>query len=148
MPVVEPGWEQQRAARAFAELMARLGYGRYAAHGYDVGSGIAGELVKAAPEAIIGTHVSTDAHAFAYLGFLPEPGDGASDAERAYLDELRADADSGTGYLKLTSTRPQTVAYGVTDSPVFQLAWIVEKFKEWTHPSKSCPRTPSGATRS
>ena len=139
VPVVEPGWQQQRAARAFAQLMATLGYGRYAAHGYDIGSGIAGELVKVAPEAIIGTHVSTDVHAFAYLGFLPQPGDAASDDERAYLDQLRADADGGTGYLKLTSTRPQTLAYGLTDSPVFQLAWIVEKFKEWTHPSKALP---------
>ena len=138
-PVSEPDWQMKRAAKAFTQLMARLGYERYAAHGYDIGGGIAGELAKFAPEAIIGTNVATGVHGFAYLGFLPQPGDDASDEERAYLDRHRADADGGTGYLKLTSTRPQTVAYAVTDSPVFQLAWIVEKFKEWTHPSKELP---------
>jgi epoxide hydrolase len=139
VPITEPGWQQKRAAGAFTQLMARLGYERYGAHGYDIGGGIAGELAKFALDAIIGSHIATDVHAFAYLGFLPQSGDDASDEKRAYLDRLRTDADGGTGYLKLTSTRPQTVAYGVTDSPVFQLAWIVEKFKEWTHPSKELP---------
>jgi hypothetical protein len=107
--------------------------------GAPAGGGIAGELAKFAPEAIIGTNVATGVHGFAYLGFLPQAGDDASAEERTYLDRHRADADAGTGYLKLTSTRPQTVAYAVTDSPVFQLAWIVEKFKEWTHPSQELP---------
>ena len=51
-----------------------------------------------------------------------------------------------SGYSQIQSTRPQTLAYGLTDSPVGQLAWIVEKFKEWTDPAPSCPRTPSTAT--
>jgi pimeloyl-ACP methyl ester carboxylesterase len=139
VPVSEPGWQQQRAAGAFTQLMGRLGYERYGAHGYDIGSGIVGDMPRFAPQAMIGSHIATDVHAFAYLGFLPGSGDDMPDEERAYLDRLRADAEGGTGYLKLTSTRPQTVAYAVTDSPVFQLAWIVEKFKEWTHPSKALP---------
>ena len=49
--------------------------------------------------------------------------------------------DDGCGYSQIQSTRPQTVAYGLTDSPVGQLAWIVERFQEWTH-SSECPRTP------
>jgi hypothetical protein len=139
VPVTEPGWQQKRAAGAFTQLMGRLGYTRYGVHGYDIGGGIVGDMPKFAPEAIIGAHIATDVHAFAYLGFLPQSDEATSDEKRAYLDRLRADADGGTGYLKLTSTRPQTVAYGVTDSPVFQLAWIVEKFREWTHPSKELP---------
>ena len=111
VPVSEPGWQQKRTAGAFTQLMARLGYERYGAHGYDIGGGIVGDLAKVAPDAVIGSHIATDVHAFAYLGFLPPSEDAGSDEERAYLDRLRADADGGTGYLKLTSTRPQTVAY-------------------------------------
>ena len=50
------------------------------------------------------------------------------------------------GYLQIQGTRPKTLAYGLTDSPVGQLAWIVEKFKEWTDPAAACPRTPSTVT--
>ena len=139
VPVSGPGWQQKRTAGAFTQLMTRLGYERYGAHGYDIGGGIVGDLARFAPDAVIGSHIATDVHAFAYLGFLPPSEEAGSDEERAYLDRLRSDADGGTGYLKLTSTRPQTVAYAVTDSPVFQLAWIVEKFKEWTNPSKALP---------
>ena len=52
-----------------------------------------------------------------------------------------------SGYMQIQATRPQTLAYGLTDSPVGQLAWIVEKFKEWTDPGRVCPRTRSTATR-
>jgi pimeloyl-ACP methyl ester carboxylesterase len=136
---VEPGVGMKQAAEAFTKLMARLGYERYGAHGYDVGGGVAGELAKFAPDAVIGIHVSTDVPGLAYLGFVQPASDDASDEERAYVDALRAEAETGTGYLRITSTRPQTVAYAVNDSPIFQLAWIVEKFKEWTHASKELP---------
>jgi pimeloyl-ACP methyl ester carboxylesterase len=136
---VEPGVGMKRAAEMLTKLMARLGYARYVAHGYDVGGGIAGELAKFAPDAVIGVHISTDAPSLAYLGFLPPADDDASDEERAYVDALRAEAETGTGYLRITSTRPSTVGYAVNDSPVFQLAWIVEKFKEWTHASRELP---------
>ena len=139
VPVNEPGWHINRTTGAIAQLMERLGYGRYGAHGYDIGAGIAGDLGKVAPDAIVGLHFSTDPHALAYLGMLADPADDASEQERAYVQRLRADADDGTGYLKITSTRPQTLAYALSDSPLFQLAWIVEKFKEWTHPSKALP---------
>jgi len=136
---VERGVGMKQAAEMFTKLMARLGYERYGAHGYDVGGSIAGELAKFAPDAVIGAHVSTDAPSLAYLGILPPAGDQASEEQRAYVDAFRAEAETGTGYLRITSTRPQTVAYAVNDSPAFQLAWIVEKFKEWTHPSKELP---------
>jgi hypothetical protein len=138
-PVAGPGWEATRTARAFAELMARLGYDHYAAHGYDIGAGVCSELGSFASDALVGVHVATDPSALAYLGMLPEPGDDASEAERATVERLRAAADDGTGYLRLQSTRPQTIAVGLTDSPALQLAWIVEKFKEWTHRDHELP---------
>jgi pimeloyl-ACP methyl ester carboxylesterase len=138
-PVVEPGWESGRTARALVELMRRLGYARYAAHGYDIGAGVAGELGQYAPDAVLGAHVATDPGAIAYLGMLPDPTEETEPAERATIERLRAEADDRTGYLRLQSTRPQTIAYGLTDSPALQLAWIVEKFKEWTDPIYELP---------
>ncbi len=138
-PVTEHSWDMKRASGAMAQLMERLGYERYGAHGYDIGAGIAGDLPKLAPQAVVGTHFSTDPHALAYLGMLAEPGEDASEDERAYVQRLRADAEDGTGYLRMSSTRPQTLAYALSDSPIFQLAWIVEKLKEWSHPSKALP---------
>ena len=136
---VAPGVGMKQAAEMLTKLMARLGYEKYGAHGYDVGAGIAGELAKFAPGAVMGTHVSTDVPGLAYIGCMQPAREDASDEERAYVDAILAEAATGTGYLRIMSTRPQTIAYGVTDSPVFQLAWIIEKFKEWTHASKELP---------
>jgi len=138
-PVVDAGWEGTRTARAIVELMARLGYERYGAHGYDVGAGIAGDLGKYAPDAVIGSHVATDPGALAYLGMIGEPADDATPEERATIERLRAAADDGTGYLRLQATRPATLAHGLADSPVFQLAWIVEKVREWTDSRHELP---------
>ena len=131
-PVAETGWEGTRTAKAIVELMARLGYERYGAHGYDIGAGIAGDLGKYAPDAVIGSHVATDPMALAYLGMIGEAADDATPEERASIERLRAAADDGTGYLRLQATRPATLAHGLADSPAFQLAWIVEKVREWT----------------
>ncbi|MCM6772019.1 epoxide hydrolase [Nocardia sp. CDC159] len=128
-PTTEPGWNINRVARAWAELMARLGYERYGAQGGDWGSGISQELARIAPEQVIGVHVN-------YLTTFPSgmPGElddlGPEDHRRLGLLE-RFQGDFG-GYMAIQSTRPQTLAYGLADSPVGQLAWIVEKFKEWT----------------
>jgi epoxide hydrolase len=142
MPLSDTGWEASRTARAWAELMRRLGYARYGAHGADIGAGVSGLLPVAAPGAVAGVHVASDpggAVAFALmtggLGNL----DQFSDAERIRIQALRSEAEDGRAYLQLQSTRPQTLAYGLTDSPIFQLAWIVEKFKEWTHASAELP---------
>jgi epoxide hydrolase len=138
-PVTGRGWEASRTARAMAELMRRLGYGRFGAHGYDIGAGVAGEIGAYAEGGLVGAHVATDPAALGYLGMLPEPVADMDPATRATIEHLRAEADDGTGYLRLQSTRPQTIGYGLTDSPVLQLAWIVEKFKEWTDRSRELP---------
>jgi len=142
-PVREPGWEMARTARSFAELMHRLGYGRYVAQGGDVGAGVIGMLAGLDADHVAGLHTNSDPLAvIGALDYLPQ---GAarladlSDEERAVVERVRQISDDGSGYLKLQSTRPQTLAYALVDSPVGQLAWIVEKFKEWTDTDAELP---------
>ncbi len=134
-PVTEPGWDVFRIARAWIELMSRLGYDRYVVHGGDLGVWISLTMSAMDSEHVLGTHVN----------FLATPPSGDDPAELAGLNEqdfarlgrLAGWAGEGSGYMKLQATRPQTVAYALTDSPVGQLAWITEKFWEWTDSEKS-----------
>ena len=142
-PVRETGWEINRTARAWAELMSRLGYERYGAQGGDIGSGVSGELARIDPDHVLGVHLNTDPTAISLIG-IPIPSDPAelatlSEADRLSLDRLRYLQKEGQGYLQIQSTRPQTLAYGLNDSPVAQLAWIAEKFKEWTNQASELP---------
>ncbi len=128
-PTRDRGWNQHRVARAWAELMHRLGYERYGAQGGDWGSGISRALGATAPEQVVGVHVN-------YLP-TPQPAGGVSnlsDEDTARLDRIRRYIAQRPGYMVVHSTRPQTVSYALTDSPVGQLAWIAEKFTEWTDP--------------
>ncbi len=125
----EPGWGTQRVAGAWAELMRRLGYERFVAQGGDAGAVISLGLGLIAPEQVAGIHVNM-------LMTFPS-GDPAeladlSEADQARLGRLARFDQELSGYMKVQSTRPQTLSYGLTDSPVGQLAWIVEKYKEWT----------------
>jgi pimeloyl-ACP methyl ester carboxylesterase len=139
VPLRAAGWESGRTARAWVELMRRLGYERYGAHGGDIGAGISGDLGGLDPDHVVGAHVNTDPTALALLDLLPAEVDGLSEAEAASHRRLRQYGEDGKGYLQIQGTRPQTLAYGLTDSPAGQLAWIVEKFKEWTDPAKELP---------
>jgi pimeloyl-ACP methyl ester carboxylesterase len=143
IPASEPGWVLTRMAGAFAELMRRLGYDRYGAQGGDVGAGVAGALGSGDAEHVVGVHVNSDPLAAVAIAPLPAPDDPAlaeyTEAERAGLERLRIHPEEGLGYLKIQSTRPTTVSYALTDSPVGQLAWIAEKFKEWTHGRAALP---------
>jgi pimeloyl-ACP methyl ester carboxylesterase len=115
--------------------MARLGYDRYGAQGGDWGAFVSLELGRIDPDHVVGVHLN--AATFGFIPFGPvDPDELATftDAEKARLERLNAStAGPGNGYFEVHSTRPQTLAYALTDSPVGQLAWIVEKFKEWTH---------------
>jgi pimeloyl-ACP methyl ester carboxylesterase len=139
-PTRDAGWTTARVARAWAELMARLGYERYGAQGGDWGAFVSPELGRVDPDHVVGIHVNA-----ATVGFIPlgpvDPDELATftDAERVRLDRLHHFLADMNGYFQIQATRPQTLAYGLTDSPVGQLAWIVEKFKEWTHPSTELP---------
>jgi pimeloyl-ACP methyl ester carboxylesterase len=145
-PLTETGWETARTARAWVELMHRLGYERYVAQGGDIGAGVTGMLGALDPEGVVATHVNTDPLATALIGehigvdleaFATS--EALSAPERERIEFLVQYAAEGKGYLQLQSTRPQTIAYGLTDSPVAQLAWIVEKFREWTDPAAELP---------
>jgi pimeloyl-ACP methyl ester carboxylesterase len=114
--------------------MSRLGYDRYGAQGGDLGAFVTPELGRIAPDHVVGVHVN--AATFGFIPFGPvDPDDLATftEAEKARLERLNKFMSDGNGYFQIQATRPQTLAYGLTDSPVGQLAWIVEKFKEWSH---------------
>ncbi|MGI5230067.1 epoxide hydrolase family protein [Actinoallomurus sp. CA-142502] len=135
-PTRERGWELLRVAAAFGELMRRLGYHRYGAQGGDWGAAISRELGRTHPQQIIGVHLTLIPGTGASSEPTPEELAALDPAERARTLASWARMweweSERTGYAVVQSTRPQTLAYGLTDSPVGQLAWIVEKFKEWT----------------
>ncbi|MCA2228144.1 epoxide hydrolase family protein [Nonomuraea aurantiaca] len=133
-PTREAGWDLSRVARAWAELMSRLGYERYGAQGGDSGSVISPELGRVAPDRVAGVHVNG---ALGFPSFDPAEMEGLTEAELARMQQY-ADNDR-SGYAIIQATRPQTVAFGLHDSPAAQLAWIVEKFKEWTDPAHDLP---------
>ncbi|MGW4713494.1 epoxide hydrolase family protein [Nocardia sp. NPDC004260] len=132
-PVAETGWSITRIAAAWAELMRRLGYERYGVQGGDIGAAVSPEVVRTAPDRVVGVHVN------GAPGLPPLP---RAEAELASLTELERDRvrrmqafmREEYGYVAIQSTRPQALAYGLTDSPVGQLPWIIDKFREWTHP--------------
>jgi pimeloyl-ACP methyl ester carboxylesterase len=139
-PVSEPGWGTRRMARAFAELMQRLGYRSYGAQGGDYGAFIAPDLGRVDPEHVIGVHVNA-----ATMGFIPQGDISEADlatlapVEQARVQRMATFLTEGNAYFQIQATRPQTLSYGLTDSPVGQLAWIVEKFKEWTNAARELP---------
>jgi pimeloyl-ACP methyl ester carboxylesterase len=142
-PVREPGWGNLfRVAQAMAELMSRLGYERFAVHGSDVGSGVAGMLPMVAPGRVDGIHLAGTTAAMPFGPPLELDGLEGVDRERA--ERFNSYRESGIGYLHMQATRPQTLAYSLSDSPVGQLAWIVEKFHEWTDPAKELPEDAVG----
>ncbi|MEU5345129.1 epoxide hydrolase family protein [Streptomyces sp. NPDC020766] len=139
-PTRDRGWNVGRTARAWAELMRRLGYERYGAQGGDLGALISPALGRVAPESVIGVHVNAASVGFIPLGPVDEEVQAElTDRERRSLASIGRFTSDGFGYNVLQSTRPQTLAYGLSDSPVGQLAWIMEKFKEWTHSSAELP---------
>jgi epoxide hydrolase len=135
-PLRERGWEAVRTARAWVELMDRLGYDRYGLHGGDIGAGVSGGVAALAPDRVAGVHVSSDTTTVALLaGMGRVPVDGLDADERAHLDELTAAVAEEDGYLRIQGTRPRTLGYGLSDSPALQLAWTAEKFHRWAgHP--------------
>jgi epoxide hydrolase len=137
-PMRETGWGNLfRVATAWAELMTRLGYERYAVHGTDAGSGLALLLGMVDAARVIGIHVSGTSAAFPFGPPIELDGLEGTDRERAErFNQLQQD---GLGYLHIQATRPQTIGYGLHDSPVAQLAWIAEKFRDWTDPAHDLP---------
>ena len=129
-PTTETGWSNARVARAWAELMDRLGYDRYGAQGGDLGAIIGPDLARLVPDRVVGVHVNAASVGFIPLGPVDESE--LSDAERVRLGKIRHFMTEEWGYNQLQSTRPQTLAYALTDSPAGQLAWIAEKVAAWS----------------
>ena len=123
----EPGWSVRRIAAAWRELMARLGYGRYGAQGSDWGTSVTTSMGQQDTGQLAGIHVMPPIAA-------PDPStfDDLTPAEEAALADLRLAEAEASGYAEQMTTRPQTVGYGLTDSPAGLCAWIVEKFAAWT----------------
>ena len=138
MPLTAPGWTHHRIANAFTQLMGRLGYTRYGVQGGDLGSNVAPEMGRIDPAHMVGVHVNalvqipTMLQIMTGLAFM-------SKAERVRLARFKNFRDDMMGYVHIQGTRPKTLAYGLSDSPVGQLAWIMEKFKEWIDPAAALP---------
>jgi pimeloyl-ACP methyl ester carboxylesterase len=135
-PLTTAGWTTARTAAAFHEVMSRLGYGRYGVQGTGGGAATAVEMGRQEPTKVIGVHVN---------GHITFPSDDPADfadlteGEQARLGRLQEFRDDKMGFNAIQSTRPQTLAHGLHDSPAGQLAWIIEKFKEWTDPAADLP---------
>lgn len=132
-PLPGPGWDVARVAGAWAQLMSELGYSRYLVQGGDAGSVVSLALGALATEHVAGVHVNM---LMTFPGPDSPPPISLDDRDRARLDGLARFDQELSGYLKVQATRPQTLAYALTDSPVGQLAWIVERFKDWTDSAK------------
>src|SRR5882762_6449969 len=124
----ESGWRLPRIANAWAELMKRLGYSRYIAQGGDWGAGVSSWMAKQQPSGLIAVHLN--------LPILfpppPPPPGGYTAEEQAALAQLERYSTDASGYASIQGTRPQTLGYGLADSPVGQAMWIYEKFQGWT----------------
>ncbi|MFG1949353.1 epoxide hydrolase family protein [Nonomuraea sp. NPDC048826] len=135
-PVREQGWAMSRTARAWAELMRRLGYDRYGVHGGDVGAGVSGMVASFDSEHVVGVHVVTDpltaANTATFIPGMADRLDPEDPVDKLVLERIAAFTGDGSGYLAIQNTRPQTIGYLLNDSPVGQLGWIAEKFEEWT----------------
>jgi pimeloyl-ACP methyl ester carboxylesterase len=118
----ELGWDPGRTARAWAELMGRLGYGRYVAQGGDLGAIVADVMGRQAPQGLLGIHMNL---LVTTLG-APTPPPGDTEEERAALDAINTFTTSGFGYFLEQSTRPQTIDYALLDSPVALAAWMLD----------------------
>ncbi|KRC66885.1 epoxide hydrolase [Aeromicrobium sp. Root236] len=122
----EPGWGIDRIADAWAEIMAALGYERFAAQGSDWGTSVTTRLAQRATDRVIGIHVVPP-----LVPPDPETFDDLTDAEASVIDEMNG-GEWEEGYAVQHSTKPQTLGYGLVDSPVGLLAWIAEKIVDWT----------------
>ncbi|MFJ9694858.1 epoxide hydrolase family protein [Kitasatospora sp. NPDC101183] len=127
----DSGWDRHRVARAWVELMHRLGYRRYGAHGGGGGSYVSPEVGRADPDNVVGVHVT---QLFSFPSGDPAELEDLSERDTGALEFLRHFATERMAFNQVMSTRPQTLAYALADSPVGQLAWNAELFNAWDGP--------------
>ena len=135
-PLSDAGWAMGRTARAWVQLMRELGYERYGVHGGDIGAGVSGMVASFDGEHVIGLHVVTDpltaANVATFVPGMLDRLDQSDPVDKLIMDRMDAFTKEGSGYLAIQNSRPQTIGYGLADSPLLQLAWIAEKVHEWT----------------
>ncbi|MBD2074281.1 epoxide hydrolase [Phormidium sp. FACHB-592] len=143
------GWDPDRIARAWAELMQRLGYTRYVAQGGDWGSPITSAMARQAPAGLLGIHLNLPATippdvAPVLASGGPAPA-GLSEKERAAFDSLDTFNKKERAYAVIMGTRPQTIGYGITDSPIGLAAWLLGHpgFTQWTSSSSDSAKSPT-----
>lgn len=125
----ERGVDDAKTADIFAKLMTDvLGYEKFAAHGGDVGSGVTEEIANENPESVVGIHL-TDVPYVHLFTVSPEE---LSEPEKAYLEKGYAWSVAEGAYAMLQSSKPQTPAYALNDSPAGLAAWMIEKFRAWS----------------
>lgn len=133
-PLSSTGWTHSRIAAAHVALMERLGYQRYGVQGGDIGAFEAPLIGKAVPDRVVGVHVN------ALVTFpMGEDLSGLTPSEQERMARFEHFQSEQHGYMTQMGTRPLTVQQGLHDSPTGQLAWIVEKFKEWTDSAAELP---------
>jgi pimeloyl-ACP methyl ester carboxylesterase len=126
-PTVEPGWDVRRVAEAWVALMARLGYDRYGAQGGDWGAMVSMNVAALDPEHVAGLHTNM------LLAFPTEDPAPLSDDEMADVAAAGEFMNTGSAYQQIQGKNPQTLGYGLTDSPAGLAGWITEKHWAWTH---------------
>jgi hypothetical protein len=131
-PTTGPGWDTQRIARAWVELMTRLGYERYGAHGNDAGSLVSPEVGRYDPERVVGVHVT---QLFSFPSGDPAEFADMSEEDKVAMQFLEQfTAAGGLAYNAYQSAQPQTLAYALQDSPAGWLAWVTQLFQRWLEP--------------
>ncbi|MGR9536907.1 epoxide hydrolase family protein [Rhizobium leguminosarum] len=134
------GWNPQLIAAAWDVLMKRLGYDRYVSQGGDWGAIISDALGRQAPDGLLAIHVNRVERATTFPADAaqalknggPAP-DSLSQDEKVVFDEARDFLNNGFGYAAIMSTRPETVGYGIADSPVGLAAWLYDKIADWVY---------------
>ena len=123
----KPGWGVEKMGKEWGHLMGKLGYTNYLAQGGDWGAIVTTHVALQDPEHCKGIHLN-----MVVAPPVPELMDDLTELEQSALERMQHYRDWDSGYSKQQSTRPQTVGYGLVDSPVGQMAWILEKFWAWT----------------
>ncbi|MEU8223585.1 epoxide hydrolase family protein [Kribbella sp. NPDC048915] len=137
-PTADGDWTFPRIGRVWAALMAELGYSRYGVQGGDLGGSVSPEVGRAAPERVVGVHANGGTN-LPPLQLSEEEVKTLTPLEQDRIARIGQFMKDEFGYISIQSTRPQTLAYGLVDSPVAQLAWIMDKFKAWTYPADKLP---------
>jgi pimeloyl-ACP methyl ester carboxylesterase len=141
----QPGWNADRIGLAWDVLMKRLGYQRYVSQGGDWGSVVADKMAHQAPAGLLGIHVNMPATVPADVAKAMNAGEpapaGLTTAERAAYEQLSTFFSKNGAYGTMMTTRPQTVGYGLSDSPVGLAAWMFDKFNQWTYSGGDAERS-------